>query len=45
MAQAKRGKWRPLRLRGLQRRWLFNTVMPVFLVLAMVVPIILSAVM
>ena len=36
MAQTKQGKWRPLRLRGLQRRWLFNTVMPVFLVLVMV---------
>ena len=31
------GPFFALRLRGLQQRWLFNTVMPVFLVLAMVV--------
>src|SRR5699024_9951759 len=36
VAQRKRIRWRPLRLRGLQHRWLFNTVMPVFLVLALV---------
>ena len=36
---AKRGiqKWEVLRLRGLRRRWLFNTVMPVFLLLVLLV--------
>ena len=36
MAQRRKIRWKPLRLRGLQHRWLFNTVMPVFLVLALV---------
>ena len=37
MARKKIGRWRVLRLRGLQRRWLFNTVMPVFLLLILLV--------
>ncbi len=36
VAQRRKIRWKPLRLRGLQHRWLFNTVMPVFLVLALV---------
>jgi len=30
-------KWEPLRLRGLRRRWLLNTVAPVFLLLGLLV--------
>ncbi len=37
MAEEKNTKWRALRLRGLRQRWIFNTVMPVFLVLVLIV--------
>lgn len=37
MADGKNGTWKALRLRGLRQRWIFNTVMPVFLVLALIV--------
>ena len=37
MAEEKNAKWKALRLRGLRQRWVFNTVMPVFLVLLMIV--------
>lgn len=37
MAEEKNAKWKALRLRGLRQRWIFNTVMPVFLVLALIV--------
>nr|WP_325304614.1 HAMP domain-containing sensor histidine kinase [uncultured Dysosmobacter sp.] len=34
---ARNQKWEPLRLRGLRRRWLLNTVAPVFLLLGLLV--------
>ena len=37
MAKKRMQKWEALRLRGLRRRWLFNTVMPVFLLLVLLV--------
>lgn len=37
MAEEKNTKWKALRLRGLRQRWIFNTVMPVFLVLVLIV--------
>lgn len=37
MADEKNVTWRAIRLRGLRKRWIFNTVMPVFLVLALIV--------
>lgn len=37
MADEKNVTWKAIRLRGLRKRWIFNTVMPVFLVLALIV--------
>ena len=37
MARENKGTWGPPRLRGLRKRWVFNTVMPVFLLLALLV--------
>lgn len=37
MAEEKNVKWKALRLRGLRKRWIFNSVMPVCLVLALIV--------
>lgn len=37
MAERENRTWRALRLRGLRQRWIFNTVMPVFLVLTLIV--------
>jgi len=37
VARKKSSKWTALRLRGLRQRWIFNTVMPTLLVLALMV--------
>lgn len=37
MAEEKNVKWKALRLRSLRKRWIFNSVMPVCLVLALIV--------
>ncbi|WP_367272287.1 sensor histidine kinase [uncultured Dysosmobacter sp.] len=37
MLGGKNTRWEALRLRGLRQRWIFNTVMPVFVVLALIV--------
>ena len=37
MAEEKNQKWSALRLSGLRRRWLFNTVLPVSLLLVVIV--------
>ena len=33
----KNGKWKVLQLRGLRQRWIFNTVMPVLILLLLIV--------
>lgn len=37
MAGEKNARWKALRLRGLRQRWIFNTVMPILLVLLLIV--------
>ena len=37
MAEEKDTKWKALRLQGLRQRWLFNTIMPVFVLLVVLV--------
>ena len=37
MAERKSGKWKVLQLRGLRQRWIFNTVMPVLVLLILIV--------
>ncbi len=37
MAEEKNFKWRALQLRGLRQRWIFNTVMPVFILILLIV--------
>ena len=37
MARGNKRTWAPPRLRGLRKRWVFNTVIPVFLLLALLV--------
>ena len=37
MAEEKNTKWKVLQLRGLRKRWIFNTVMPVLALLVLIV--------
>ena len=37
MAEEKNARWKVLQLRGLRKRWIFNTVMPVLALLVLIV--------